>query len=254
LLELKGSLEARLAQLVESGADRHDPARFCYIKSMARRCIVQRASVAQLIEKKALKALDDYCLCYTNTRQAAAENIDRISSQNPDSADRMRALFDKGDFKGVLKMAQRRHRGRGQRALAALTHEIVHGGPQADENETPFSFDELLRGQEEEVVQALGHFNNGQGAPQNGPNSELRSFHIFRKTLAKLYASELATHAIEDRPDNPGPLNGQMLATRCLSAMRKLSPSYLNRFVTYIDTLLWLQQTERESETKRSSG
>jgi hypothetical protein len=151
-------------------------------------------------------------------------------------------------------VAQGLDRAKGKRALATLTHQLVQGGSQADENETPLSFDELLRGQEEKVVQSLGHFTVGQGAPQNGPISELRSFHTFRQTLAKLYASELATHAIKDRPENPGPLNGQMLATRCLSVMRKLSPSYLNRFVTYIDTLLWLQQTERERDIKKSSG
>lgn len=251
MIELKGSLGERLAQLVESGADRLDPARFGYIKSMARRCVAQRASVARLIEKKALKALDDYCRCYTNTRQEAAEIIDRLSSDNPASAERMRAHFHEGDFKSVRRVAQGLDRGKGQRALATLTHQLVHGGSQADENETPLSFDELLRGQEEEVVQSLGHFTVGQGAR---PKAELRSFHSFRQTLAKLYASELATHAIKDRPENPGPLNGQMLATRCLSAMRKLSPSYLNRFVTYIDTLLWLEQAERGSDVKRSSG
>jgi hypothetical protein len=35
-----------------------------------------------------------------------------------------------------------------------------------------------------------------------------------------------------------------MLATRSLSAMRRLSPEYLSRFVSYIDTLLWLQCAE----------
>ena len=35
-----------------------------------------------------------------------------------------------------------------------------------------------------------------------------------------------------------------MLAIKSLSTMRELSPDYLNRFVSYVDTLLWLERSE----------
>jgi hypothetical protein len=60
--------------------------------------------------------------------------------------------------------------------------------------------------------------------------------------MMALHSNRLVTRAIQDRPENPGPLNGQMLATRSLTELRRLSPEYLYRFVSYIDTMLWLQQ------------
>jgi hypothetical protein len=40
--------------------------------------------------------------------------------------------------------------------------------------------------------------------------------------------------------------DSQRLAARSLAAMRDLSLHYLSRFVTYMDTLFWLEQTEKE--------
>jgi hypothetical protein len=76
-----------------------------------------------------------------------------------------------------------------------------------------------------------------------GPNP----FHLFRKTWSKLYSDRLVARAMKERPENAGPLNSEMLATRSLFIMRQLSPSYLNRFVSYIDTLLWLERTGEEN-------
>ncbi len=43
-------------------------------------------------------------------------------------------------------------------------------------------------------------------------------------------------------PENAGPLNSHHLVHRSLLLMRDLSPEYLNRFMTYVDTLLWVDQ------------
>ena len=49
-------------------------------------------------------------------------------------------------------------------------------------------------------------------------------------------------------PEDSGPLNPQMLITESLSQLRDLSPGYLSRFVTYFDTLFWLQQANGKEE------
>jgi hypothetical protein len=36
-----------------------------------------------------------------------------------------------------------------------------------------------------------------------------------------------------------------MLAIRSLSTMQDISPAYLNRFISYVDTLFWLEQADR---------
>ena len=41
---------------------------------------------------------------------------------------------------------------------------------------------------------------------------------------------------------NAGPLNSHHLVHRALLLMRELSPEYLNRFMSYVDSLLWIDQ------------
>ncbi len=58
----------------------------------------------------------------------------------------------------------------------------------------------------------------------------------------KLNSDKLVTRVISEGPESPGPLNPQGLVIKSLATMRELSPDYLNRYVSYIDTLLWLEQ------------
>ena len=50
--------------------------------------------------------------------------------------------------------------------------------------------------------------------------------------------------ALNQAPKNAGPINSHMLVLRALTLMRDISPDYLNRFTSYVDTLLALNQTE----------
>lgn len=253
MIQLGGTLGRRLGLSVDSGADRFDPARFQYIASLVRRCIGKRASVVRRIEQKALMALEAYDRRYEKERKVVGGLVDRISSEYPEAADKARELFEKGDLKGVRRLSARLHRCRNQRALAGLTNEIMQRSALAGENETQLSLDERLRRQEEKIIQS---FLPTSVSDIRGSNSHIkvpRSFHRYKETWAKQYAHALVTQSIEDRPEDPGPLNGQMLAIRSLSAMRNLSPSYLNRFVSYVDTLLWLQQTDKKDIRSRTT-
>jgi hypothetical protein len=246
---IEKTLRLHLALLKESGADRFDPARFCYIESLARRAIGKQESVCRRIERKAFEALAEYQTNFDRARSDAANIIVHISSKYPESADRIRRLFEENDFKGVKRLSQKLHRGSGHRALVTLMNQIAKGTT-LDGNETQLSFDDLLRKQEDEVIQSFGNSLPDEGSTKNRENMELRSFHLFKKTWKRLYYDRLVTRAIKERPENPGPLNAQMLAIRSLSAMRSLSPGYLNRFVSYIDTLLWLERAGENIEPR----
>ena len=63
--------------------------------------------------------------------------------------------------------------------------------------------------------------------------------------MVKLNADKVVTQALEEVPAEAGPLNPQRLATRSLATMRDLSPHYLSRFVSYVDTLFWLEQAQK---------
>lgn len=51
--------------------------------------------------------------------------------------------------------------------------------------------------------------------------------------------------ALDNRPENPGPLNPHMLAVQILSQIQKVSPHYLEHLVTYMETLALLDQQSR---------
>jgi hypothetical protein len=60
-------------------------------------------------------------------------------------------------------------------------------------------------------------------------------------------AENQVDQAVVRGPVNAGPLNSHMLVLRSLALMRKLSPHYLQRFLSHADTLLWLEQASQKS-------
>ncbi|KQU83844.1 hypothetical protein ASC78_12875 [Variovorax sp. Root318D1] len=74
------------------------------------------------------------------------------------------------------------------------------------------------------------------------PAPELKTLRYFRSTWSRLSADRRLTQSLAKVPDNAGPLNSHHLVHRSLKLMHELSPEYLNRFMSYVDTLLWVDQ------------
>jgi Protein of unknown function (DUF2894) len=68
----------------------------------------------------------------------------------------------------------------------------------------------------------------------------------FKKQLGKISVQRQVTQAIAQAPQNAGPINSHMLALRSLGLMRDASQDYLNRFMTYVDTLLCLDEAAHQ--------
>lgn len=71
----------------------------------------------------------------------------------------------------------------------------------------------------------------------------------FRQQLRQISVQKRVSKAIAQAPQNAGPINSHMLVLRALEWMRHMSPDYLNRFMTHVDTLLCLQASERLRQT-----
>ena len=84
------------------------------------------------------------------------------------------------------------------------------------------------------------------------PGRELRSAQNFRDTWSRICAEDEVTQAVEQGPENAGPLNSHRLVLRTLALMRDLSPDYLRRFLSHADTLLWLEQAQSQNRAKPS--
>ena len=78
---------------------------------------------------------------------------------------------------------------------------------------------------------------DGPEAPQ-----ELASVRRFRQTWQRFAAEDRVRQAVGRAPANAGPLNSHRLVLHALEQLRCLSPHYLNRFVSQVETLQWLEQ------------
>ncbi|WP_233837443.1 DUF2894 domain-containing protein [Paraburkholderia sp. ZP32-5] len=71
---------------------------------------------------------------------------------------------------------------------------------------------------------------------------ELPALDYFRDVWSKVRAEKQLRQSLAPVPGNAGPLNSSSLVHRSLSLMRELSPGYLKQFLSYVDTLSWLEQ------------
>lgn len=84
---------------------------------------------------------------------------------------------------------------------------------------------------------------------------ELKSVAIFRNEWSKLSTEQQLTQTLAQAPENAGPMNSQHLVLRSLERMRDIAPDYLQGFMSYIDTLIWLDHADpTKPQAGRSAG
>jgi hypothetical protein len=86
----------------------------------------------------------------------------------------------------------------------------------------------------------------GELGPLPGAARELKGLRGFRRTWSRISAENLVRRAVDRQPENAGPLNSHMLVLRSLELMQELSPDYLQRFLSRLDALLWLEQADAQ--------
>ena len=199
-------LRAEFTALKTTAGDR-DPVRLRYIESLLHRAETSQGRLAEILQEKTSKAMADY-------RQAAA-SVQRHGRHKPGG--------------GPLRELNR--------LLETLRQE------QDDPHIPPL--EEAMRQQELELVDAIAAQTNHSSHGMHARQEELKAARRFHAAMVRLNADKVVNRALEEVPESAGPLNPQRLATRSLTAMRDLSPHYLSRFVSYIDTLFWLEQSSK---------
>ncbi len=193
---------------LKTAAGHHDPTRLRYIETLLQRAQRRSGRVAQLLEARASKAMEHY---RQQPAKAARTNISAVGNQA------LREL---------------------NRLLDSLREE------QDDPHIAPL--ETALRQQELELVDAMEQQAvDASSSPPAARQQELKAARRFHSALVKLNADKVVNRAVEEVPEAAGPLNPQRLATHSLTTMRDLSPHYLSRFVSYVDTLFWLEQAEK---------
>ena len=201
-------LRADFNALKSAATGRYDPARLRYIESLLQRWESSTGKRAVRLEHRLRLSLQRYREGQPPARLAVTE---------PDAS-----VHEPSD---LAQLCDRLHAG-GDTDLPAL--------------------DQALRQQELDLVGAIASRSEAPHS-QDMRRQELRAARRFQSALVSLNADRVVTDALEGIPEDCGPLNPQRLATRSLATMRDLSPHYLSRFVSYIDTLFWLEQADRNS-------
>lgn len=83
--------------------------------------------------------------------------------------------------------------------------------------------------------------------------TQLRSIARFQDTWARLSTEQQLTQTLAQAPENAGPMNSQHLVLRSLQRMHDIAPDYLQSFMSYIDTLLWLESAARPLAGEREN-
>lgn len=115
--------------------------------------------------------------------------------------------------------------------LLDLVETLDRGHQQRHGEQKNSAFSDILREQNQQLL-------NTQTA------GELAAIGRARANNTQRDVSRRVNSAFSAAPDSSGPLNSQMLVRRSLQLMQELSPAYLNRFVSHVDTLMWLENAE----------
>lgn len=209
---------ALMAALRERGAEAFDPVRFRFIEALARRSQAYRGEARRLLDQKLAQALTAYSARFEQARDELDSLLPGWISRFPDAADELRRLYALGDVKAVRRLVAERAEPGASQALADLVAQVAPRPAGPDLPALP------------------------QQAASPAAHGELKALSYFRDTWSKLSVEQQLTEALAQAPENAGPLNAHLLVLESLKRMRDISPAYLNRFISYVDALLWLDQ------------
>lgn len=79
----------------------------------------------------------------------------------------------------------------------------------------------------------------------------LRAAQRFEQQRQRSQKRRTVEQALRKRPDDPGPLNPEMLAVEVLKELMAVSPAYLERQLSFIDALVQLEAMKLETQDKK---
>ncbi|MGF6773588.1 hypothetical protein P3T18_006102 [Paraburkholderia sp. GAS199] len=91
-----------------------------------------------------------------------------------------------------------------------------------------------------DLARLIGYLSGQTAAASSYP--EMPVLDYFREVSSKVRTERQFRQSLEQVPGNAGPLNSNSLVHRALTLMRESSPGYLQQFLSYVDTLSWLEQ------------
>ncbi|KWO54340.1 DUF2894 domain-containing protein [Burkholderia territorii] len=160
-------------------------------------------------------------------REQGADRLDPVRFHRLDALEKRAAALD-GDARALLDA-------RLETLLEGFAQIVSRAGETAVASETVQAnapARSLLGGLVEQLARDAQ-------ADRRGIDPELIDY--FRTTWSKVRTEQQYRQSLDQVPRNAGPLNSNSLVHRSLATMRKLSPEYLQQFLSYVDALAWLE-------------
>lgn len=244
------ALAEQIEGLGEHALQQFDPVRLGYIQALGRKMAQQRESVSVLLFDKLKKALQQLREELQAALQQNQKLLQIVRDEFPDRVDQAQQLFQQGDYTQLKALVDGLYRK--QLEAPSLFKSLIDDLSQSQAPELARPVAEVSADIADITVPKQGELLPTLDAPsaESAPR-ELRALTPLRESWAKLNAEKLVMRSINEGPENAGPLNPHYLAIRSLSNMRDLSPHYLNRFVSYMETLLWLEKTAAKKPATR---
>lgn len=237
------ALETQLMQLRSAGAEGFDAITLRLVESLLEKATAHQGPTQQVLIERIQRRLQDLQTRFQHARETARNQARTLREQHPERNEELVRLFRSGDFRAIDRLA---HTPAPQPSpLTLLLQTLASHDPDLDASADPQTFDEVLRKQELEAQQGNGLYSLHSHLKTRVDSDELRSARQFRDHWAKRAIDRAITRALDEAPENAGPLNAHQLVIRALNTMGDIAPEYLNRFVSYVDTLLWLDQAAR---------
>ena len=89
-------------------------------------------------------------------------------------------------------------------------------------------------------------------APQGIPFPDMPVLDEFQKLWATLRSESQLQQSLEQVNSDAGPLNSGTLVHRAILVMREVAPGYLQHFLSYVDTLSWMEKMQDDGVLARS--
>lgn len=211
---------ATLASLREAGADRHDPVRLRYLEALAERLPHQPPAVQQVLAQRLQLAVAAYAEQVGAQRAAVAQPVTASSDASapmpiPTPTSASTSAPSQPAAPQPLSPLAQLNQELAERAQAEVDRLRIEGGASA---------------------------------------SHMKSVREFSEVWSRIAAEQQVAQALDRGPENAGPLNPHKLMLRSIRLMRGLSPDYLRRFLSQMDSLLWLDQAHHRPRAPLRPG
>jgi hypothetical protein len=240
---------AFLDELDSGNVKNFDPIRFEFIQSLSSRLSRSQSNGNVELDEKIKVNTIRYLADLKLARTQAQASLDVIGADFPQQLDVAKLLFEHYKFTQLERLCKKLGRQKNSidqlGELHRLNLDINQKKAHFEKSEASDSIEDLLAKQNR-IARPQINDADRIDTDGSGEQLELTSMKYYRKSLKHFDVDKIIARAINEGPENPGPLNPQMLAIRSLTHLRDLSPQYLRRFTGYIETLLWLEKNSNK--------